>query len=160
MKSRISLICLAFFGLVVATVVVFEGPGLVERSGLAEQDPVLVFVIPGLENARRLRASITPERIVWQGNQGLALAGGRILALNLDDAGDVIEAAGWVDRPIQIVQLDDPKREEGTEGEAGSEGGLSREERLTRLRGLVNQPTLSRGEQLFVLSAMNDGLEI
>ncbi len=35
-----------------------------------------------------------------------------------------------------------------------------REPLTTRLRGLVSKPTLSRGEQMFVLAAMNDGLEI
>ena len=156
MKSRTTLICLAFCALVLGTVVAFEGQGLAKRFGLVEKDPVLVFVIPGVENARRLRAAIAPERIVWQGADGLALAGGRVLALDLDAAGDVIEIAGWVDRPIQIVRLEDPQREEDTE----LEGGASREERLARLRSLVNKPTLSRGEQMFALAAMNDGLEI
>jgi len=155
MRSHFTLASMTLGALIVATMLAFEGPNLAKRIGLAEEEPVLVFVIPGVENARRLRAAIAPERIVWQGKQGLALAGGRVLALNLDAAGDVIEFAGWVDRPIQIVRLEDPHREEGEESK-----GASRPERLARLRSLVNKPTLTRGEQMFVLSAMNDGLEI
>ncbi|MEE8166345.1 MAG: hypothetical protein V3T64_12300 [Myxococcota bacterium] len=155
MQSRPGGIFLALCALIVVTAVAFEGPGVAKRFGLVEKDPVLVFVLPGVENARRLRASIAPDRIVWQGVQGLALAGGRVLALNLDDAGDVIEIAGWVDRPIQIVRLQDARWEEGAELDGGS-----RKERLARLRSLVNKPTLNRVEQIFVLMAMNDGLEI
>lgn len=155
MRSQLIVVSMIFGALVVATVIAFEGRDLAKHVGLAEEEPVLVFVIPGVENARRVRAAIKPERIVWQGKEGLALAGGRVLALNLDSAGDVIELAGWVDRPIQIVRLDDPQPEQ----DAASDGA-SREERLVRLRSLVSKPTLSRGEQMFIMSAMNDGLEI
>lgn len=146
---------LVFAALVMATVVVFEGRSWTNHFGVTEAEPVLVFVIPEIERARRVRAATQPDRIVWEGADGLALKGGRVVALDLDRAGDVIEQAGWIDRPIQIVRLDDP----ATSDEVGSEGG-SDPERAARLRELINKPTLTRGEQIFVLSAMNDGLEI
>jgi hypothetical protein len=155
MKSSAFKIGSAFAILVVLTIVAFEGKNLSQQLGVTEKDPVLVFVIPSMENARRVRAAIAPERIALQSKKGLALVGGRVVALSLDDAGDVIEEAGWVDHPIQIVRLEDPETDEGEELEAGSN-----EARLARLRSLVNKPTLTRGEQMFVLMAMNDGIEL
>jgi hypothetical protein len=155
MKSSAFKIGFGFAILVALTVIAFEGKNLTQRLGLSEKDPVLVFVIPGIENARRVRAAIASDRIEWKGKEGLALAGGRVVALNLDDAGEVIEGAGWIDRPIQIVRLENPDPAQASELEAGSDEG-----RLARLRSLVNKPTLTRGEQMFVLMAMNDGIEI
>ncbi len=146
---------LAGFGLLVAGVVLaFEGPGLGKQLGLIEKDEVLVFVIPDLENARRVRRAISKERIVWEGSAGIALLGGRVVALDLDSAAEVIESAEWVDRPIRIVRLD-PREQRGDTPEAGSD-----EARLAKLRSLVNKPMLTGAEQMFVLMAMNDGLEI
>lgn len=155
MKSSAFKIGLAFATLVGLTIAVFEGESVTKKLGITEKDPVLVFVIPSLENARKVRAAIAPERIALQSQKGLALTGGRVVALSLDDAGDVIEEAGWVDHPIQIVRLEDPGPEDGEEFEPGSD-----EARLARLRSLVNKPTLTRGEQMFVLMAMNDGIEL
>jgi len=155
MKSSAFKIGLAFAILVVLTIAVFEGENVTKKLGITEKDPVLVFVIPSLENARKVRAAIAPERIALQSQKGLALTGGRVVALSLDDAGDVIEEAGWVDHPIQIVRLEDPEPEEGEEFKPGSD-----EARLARLQSLVNKPTLTRGEQMFVLMAMNDGIEL
>jgi hypothetical protein len=145
-----------FVILTALTVLAFEGRTLRERVGLAEPDPVLVFVIPQRENARRVRAAIDPDRIEWQGLEGLALVGGRVIASDLDAAGNVIEAAGWVDRPIQIVRLENPesrRQDDSLDGESGSD-------RLARLRNLLNKPTLTPTEQMFVLIAMNDGIEL
>ena len=155
MKSSALKIGLALTVLMALTIVAFEGENFTKQLGITEKDPVMVFVTPSIENARRVRAAVAPELIAHQSEKGLALVGGRVVALTLDDAGDVIEEAGWVDRPIQIVRLEDPDTEEGDDLEPGSD-----EARLARLRTLVNKPTLSRGEQMFVLMAMNDGIEI
>ena len=155
MRSAAFKFGLTFSILVVLMIAAFEGGRLRQEFGLSEKDPVLVFVIPNLDNARRVRAAIVPERIAWKGEEGLALVGGQVVALSLEDAGEVIEGAGWVDRPIQIVRLENPGPEAADEAEAGSH-----EARLARLQALVHKPTLTRGEQMFVLSAMNDGLEI
>jgi hypothetical protein len=155
MKSSAFKIAFLFAILVVMTVAAFEGKNFAKKLGVAEKDPVLVFVIPSVENARKVRAAVAPERIALQSQKGLALMGGRVVALNLDDAGDVIEEAGWVDHPIQIVRLEDPEPAEGEQFESGSD-----EARLARLRSLVDKPTLTRGEQMFVLMAMNDGIEL
>jgi hypothetical protein len=145
--------------LIMGTFVTLEGGHIAEEMGLVEGDVVLVFVVPLPENEQRIRSAVAPDRVVWQGEQGLALVGGRVVTPSLDQAGDVIERAGWVDRPVQVVTLEaDMGEASADEGDRGSPA--SREERLARLRELVHKPMLSRGEQMFVLQAMNDGLQI
>lgn len=146
-----------FAALIMGTFVALEGEKIAKEMGLVEGAPVLVFVVPLPENARRIRAAVSEERVVWEGEAGFALVGERIITSSFETAGEVIKAAGWVDRPIRIVTLQaDP--EENSESDAGSPA--SREARRKRLVELLHQPTLSRVEQRFVLQAMHDGIEI
>jgi hypothetical protein len=148
---------LLFAALIMGTFVALEGENIGKEMGLIEGDAVLVFVVPLPENTRRIRAAVSPDRVVWEGDAGFALVGERVITTSFEQAGEVIKGAGWLDRPIRIVTLQaDP--DEDDEPEAGSPA--SREARRTRLLELVNQPTLSRGDQMFVLQAMNDGIEI
>lgn len=140
------------------TFVALEGENLGKQMGLIEGDPVLVFVVPQPENTRRIRAAVSNERVLWEGDAGFALVGERVITSSYEAAGDVIKGAGWLDRPIQIVTLDADPEEEAVESDEARPA--SREERRKRLQELVHQPTLSRGEQMFVLQAMNDGIEI
>ncbi len=147
-----------FAALIMGTFVALEGETFVREMGLVEGEPVLVFVIPLAENAERVRAAVSPDRVLWEGEAGFALVGERVVTPSLDRAGEVIKAAGWVDRPIRIVTLEADPDEPGENPEVGRPA--SREARLARLRELVRKPTLSRGEQMFVLAAMNDGIEL
>lgn len=150
----------AFAVLVMLGFVALEGERVGQSLGLlAEDEPVLVFTIPSEASLLRVRAAVAPSRVLHEDEDGLALEGGRVYVSALEEAGDLIEAAGWVERPIQIVGLGMAVDEDGAEGSSGR-AGLSDEERLARLRRLVHKPTLTRGEQVFVLQAMNDGLEL
>lgn len=152
-------------GLIFFTVAAVEGPrlgrevGLIGESASEEDGLVLVFVIPDDQSARRVRAAFAPDRILWQGAEGLALVGDRIVASNLEGASEVIMQAGWIERQIRIVRLD--ARFDDPDGGAGAgasgQGGQSRQ---ARLKELTNKPTLTHGEQMFILSAMNDGVSI
>jgi len=150
-------------GLMVILFAAVEGAGLGKQLGFLEKDPVLVFVIPQPESAARIRRAVSDKRIVWQGEEGMALVGERVIARNLDDAGDVIERAGWIDRPIQIVRLEamaDPTGKDKRNGKGDGRDPAGGEARLSKLRELVHKPMLTRSEQMFVLQAMNDGIEI
>jgi hypothetical protein len=149
---------LLFAALIMGTFVALEGERIGKEMGLIEGDPVLVFVVPQPENKQRIRTAVSEERVVWEGEAGFALVGERVVTSSFEQAGEVIKGAGWLDRPIRIVTLQADPEEEGAESDAGSPA--SREARRKRLLELVNQPTLSRGEQMFVLQAMNDGIEI
>jgi hypothetical protein len=143
--------------LIMGTFVALEGENVAKEMGLVEGDPVLVFVVPLPKSARQIRGAVANDRVVWEGEAGFALAGERIVTPSLDRAGEVIKGAGWIDRPIQIVTLDaDPGDDTGQD----LSDPASREARLERLRELVHKPMLNRGEQMFILQAMSEGIEI
>lgn len=149
-----------FAALVIACLAAFGGRDVGASMGLVEADPtpVLVFAIPGAGALERVRAAIPDDRVLLEDEAGFAHRKGRIYVRHVASAGPLINRGGWVDRPIQIVSLgEDDAQAEGT-----SPGGsaLSPEQRMARLRQLVHKKSLTRGEQVFVLQAMNDGLEI
>ena len=143
--------------LIMGTFVAVEAENIGKKLGFVEEDVVLVFVIPEPENARRVRAAVSSDRILWEDEAGFALVGDRVITTSFEAAGEIIKGAGWIDRPIQIVTLD-ALADEDAEPEAGDQP--SREARRARLLELVHKPTLSRVEQMFVLAAMNDGIEL
>ena len=144
--------------LIMGTFVALEGENIGKQMGLVEEDTVLVFVIPQPQNAARIRSVVSAERVLWESDAGFALVGDRVITTSYEQAGEVIMGAGWIDRPIQIVTLDADLDDE--DGAGDSADPISRESRRQQLLDLVYKPTLSRGEQMFVLSAMNDGIEI
>ena len=153
-----------FAAFVLITLVALEAEDVGSEIGLLEQQeqPVLVFTIPERARLARVREAIADDRILWEGDGGFALVNARIYVHDLRQAGELIQSGDWVDRTVQIVSLgiDTDERDVGetTAGEHGA--GLSPEERLAKIRQLVNKPSLTRAEQVFVLQAMNDGLEI
>lgn len=149
----------AFAGLVLFAFMAFEGTDVARDLGLVgEDDPVLVFEILHPEHLANVRRAIADERVLEEGETGFSVRGGRVYVQDVGRAGDFIERGGWVDRPVQIVGL-------GMEAGDAEEGGgakppMTPEERRARLYALVKKPSLTRGEQMFVLQAMNDGIEI
>ena len=153
-----------FAGLVLLSIIALEGRNLGAAVGLVEnrEEPVLVFAIPNAESLARVRSVISEGHVLVEGESGFSAANGRVYVQRVEDAGDLIARGGWVDRPVQIVSLGMDSGAE-TEADSSVDGGtprMTREERMLRLRQLVHKPTLTRGEQVFVLQAMNDGLEI
>jgi hypothetical protein len=149
-----------FIGLVFLCFVALESETVARSVGWVEMDPgpVLVFTIPDSASLARVRAAVGDERIVFENDDGFALKGGRIYVNDPRQAGEFIKSGGWVEKPIKIVSLG---MDAGVVGDpTPAEARLSRDERMTRLRQLVHKPSLTRGEQIFVLQAMNDGLEI
>ena len=149
----------AFAGLVMFAFLSLEGKDLAQEMGLVEEDePVLVFTIPHPEHFANVRAAISTDRILYEDELGFTLNGGRVYVNDVGQAGALIKSSGWVDQPIQIVSLGMDDGEE-VDDEA-AKPAMTREERLARMHELVKKPTLTRGEQMFVLAAMNDGIEI
>ena len=81
----------------------------------------------------------------------------RVYVQDVSQAGSLISRAGWIDQPIQIVSLG---MEDEDAAEMAGPPQLSDAARHARLMSLVDKPTLTRSEQIFVLKAMNDGIEI
>jgi hypothetical protein len=153
-----------FAAFVLVTVVAFQAEDVGSSIGLLEEQeaPVLVFTIPEPTRLARVRDAISDDRILWEGEEGFALVNARVYVHDLRQAGELIKTGEWVDRPVQIVSLGmDSDESAGSDPGGGERGsGLSPEQRLAKIRQLVNKPTLTRAEQVFVLQAMNDGLEI
>jgi hypothetical protein len=118
---------------------------------------VLVFLVGGPEGVEGVRRSVDPSRIVFSSQGAVALQEGRIVAAGQDAVGEPLMAAGWIDREIEIFTV---ARRDILPTKHGGDGANKDvdPERLARLNELVKKPTLSYGEQLFVLQAMNDGI--
>ena len=148
----------AFAALVLLLFATLEGPQLAEKAGWLEGEPVLVFEIPDPARLAGVRAAIGDERVREEHADGFSTHGGRVYVRDVSRAGEFIGSGGWVERPVQIVGLG---MDEGGAEDAQSEASpMSPEERRERLRALVQKPSLKRGEQILILKAMNDGIEI
>jgi hypothetical protein len=142
--------------LVFATYIGFEQPDWIPGVE-KESERVLVFLVGSRAGVDRVRKAVDPGRIVADGPDALALVEGRIVAVDSAAVSAPFTAAGWIDREIELLHLE--RREPGyRQSQVASARGEVDRARMARLRDLVNQPTLSAGEQLFVLQAMNDGV--
>ena len=65
--------------------------------------PVVVLVVGTPENVEIMRRAINKDRIVASHKNSFALDQGRIIAASVDDAGESVTAAGWVERPLEII---------------------------------------------------------
>lgn len=149
----------AFAGLVIFSFLALEGKDVAQELGLVEEDePVLVFTIPHPDHFASVRRAISDDRVLYEDELGFTLHGGRVYVNDLSQAGALISTSGWTEQPIQIVSLGMDSEDE--DEAAGAKHPMTPEERLARLQELVHKPTLTRGEQMFVLQAMNDGIEI
>jgi len=127
----------------------------VSCSGLvASEPPVLVVVLGSRDAVDDVRRALRPEHIVADSGGAVAVAGGRILAADLAAASEPLNRAGWADRPVEILRVRprDPRPGSAVGSETAPAPGSAE-----HLAALVQKPTLSRGEQLAVLRALNEG---
>lgn len=79
-------------------------------------DPSVVVLVVGTpENVDIMRQAVGSERIVASARNAFALDDGRIIASSLEAVGESVTAAGWVDRPLEILA---PPKHRGAPGEA------------------------------------------
>jgi hypothetical protein len=122
----------------------------------APSDRVLVFIVGTPEGVDRVRKAVAPERVVAATSDAFALAEGRIVAANVEAVAGPYTEAGWTDRELEFFVIEKNDRPVRGRQLAADAMGMD-EERLARLQELLHQKTLSYGEQIFVLQAMNDG---
>jgi hypothetical protein len=135
--------------------VALERPSWLPVIG-GEQEPVLIFLVGNRSGVELVKKAVDPARIVAQTPNALALAEGRMVATDASAVSEPLMAAGWGDRQIEIFTV--PKKDGLNRGRKGKGGAGSDDPRMGRLMELMNKPTLSQGEALFVMQAMNDGL--
>ncbi len=76
---------------------------LLARAPIAVVEPVVVLVVGTPENVEIMRRAVNRDRIVASRKNSFALDQGRIIAASVDDAGESVTAAGWVERPLEII---------------------------------------------------------
>jgi hypothetical protein len=135
--------------------VALERPGWLPLVG-GEQKPVLIFLVGNRSGVELVKKAVDPARVVAQTPDAFALAEGRMVATNPSAISEPLMAAGWSDRQLEIFSL--PKNDGLNRGRKGKGSAGSDDPRMGRLMELMNKPTLSQGEALFVMQAMNDGL--
>ena len=99
--------------------------------------PVVVMVVGTPENVEVMRRAISKDRIVARRKNSFALDEGRIIAASVDDAGEAVTAAGWVERPLEIIA---PPRAQ--QPDASSEGGAEPR---------IHAPRLTQAEAMHLL---------
>lgn len=92
---------------------------------------------------------------------GAAFAGLVVIAIAALEGKEIAQSVGLVeeDEPVLVFEIRHPQNLASVRNAIADDRVVEeREERLAKLQSLVHKPTLSRGEQLFVLKAMNDGI--
>ena len=114
------------------------------QLGLGEvAEPILVVFVESPREVARVRAAVADERIAAESPNGFALREGRIVAAGSGAAGELVTAAGWIDRKLELMRArrQSPSRTTAATGEEGA-GGLAPE----RLAELLSKDTLSYAE--------------
>ena len=133
--------------------VTLERPSWMPLLGQPEE-PILIFLVGDADSVAIVKRAIDPSRIVAETPDAIALVEGRMIVSGPEAVSQPLTAAGWVDREIELIPV--PKARETLA--AGKAGNDSDDPRFERLMELMNKPTLSQGEALFVMQAMNDGV--
>jgi hypothetical protein len=156
MTRSVCLLFVIFVTLVTGLFLALEGASLIPGYQ-SEQERILVFVVGSRAGVERVRRAVDPARILASSPDAIALAEGRMVVSNAEAVGGPFVEAGWIDRPIEMFHLE---RSNGLNRSRSSKESNSVDpERLAKLRALVHKRTLSRGEQLMVMQAMNDGVD-
>lgn len=142
----------------------------------AMDDRELVIVLL-VENDNRLRDILevaNPLDIAARSKRGVAFSAGRIAAIDEEAASELINHLGWIDRRIEVLEpgmkppaeivtaaSSSEERDETIDSwlMGSGETKMSASERREKLKRLTGKKKLSRGEQIFVMRAMADGLE-
>jgi hypothetical protein len=137
------------------TYLALERPAWVPYYGRSER--VMVFLVGSRSGVERVRKAVDSSRIVASTPDAIALIEGRIVAVDATAVEGPYKQAGWMDRDLEFFHVQ--KADHLKASRHVGEGVEVDPERLARLRQLVHKPTLSAGEQMFVLQAMNDGVQ-
>jgi hypothetical protein len=116
--------------------------------GGAGGESVLVIFVSSAGAVADVRAVVADERIVAESPQAFAVREGRIIADGRESAGDIVSAAGWVERDLKLmrVRTKATRAQAASTGKAG-EGGLAPE----KLAELLSRDTWTHAEATLLL---------
>jgi hypothetical protein len=113
-------------------------------------EPVLILLVGSDESVDRVRDAVDPERIVASTPHAFAVVDGHIVAADAEAASAPLNAAGWSDRPIEILGA------ERVTGSPDAQAGASHvPDAPPPLAELAKKPTLTPGEAMRLLEHMN-----
>jgi len=127
--------------------VLAELPPLESLVPAPQPEPVLILLLGSEESVESVRSAIASERIVASSPGAFAIDSGRIVAVDVETASDPLNAAGWADRPLEILTADRLARAPGAGTGAGAEAPPS----LPPIAELAKKPTLTAGEAMRLL---------
>ncbi len=105
-----------------------------QRVTLPGTEPVLVLVVGSSQNVEVMRRVLDAERVVASAPEGFAFDSGCIVSASVEQAGVPIVAAGWTDRPVEIL---DPSRQRPEEPEEDAEGSTDLGGPMTQAEALA-----------------------
>ncbi len=125
--------------------------------GFFEEDPILVVLVGEARHVDLVRGAIDPGRILVDTPDAFALAEERVIAVDADAASVPIEAAGWLDREIEIVAIPmDGGRQWDRRRRTGSKDLTEEEQkRAEKIAELLKKPTLNPIEATVLLQHMD-----
>ncbi|MBW2444813.1 MAG: hypothetical protein JRG83_02685 [Deltaproteobacteria bacterium] len=111
--------------------------------------PVLVFHVGNPEAVARVRAAVSPERIVAETPSGFALREGRVVSAGHDATATLLTEAGWTDRPLAIHRAE-PRLPDyrGGIARAGARGGKAS-------NALAHKSHLTQREAMAVIESLD-----
>jgi hypothetical protein len=107
-------------------------------------EPILVFFVSTPKAVAAVRSIIADDRVLAESPRAFALKEGRIIADSRDSAGDIVSAAGWVNRELKLMSI---SRKEPVKEPSAEDGGLP----PGKLAELMQKDTLSYGEAMMLL---------
>ena len=114
-----------------------------EQLGLGgEAKPILVIFVADARAVARVRAAVSEDRVVAEGPGAFALREGRILADGHDAAGEMVSAAGWIDRELKLLRIRKKATPSQKSAAGPGQGGL----RDGELAELLSKDTLTYAE--------------
>ncbi len=128
-----------------------RGREALEHPQTQTQPSVMVVVVGTRGRVASVRAAVSDDRIMAASEDGFALQGRRLIAVSLEDVGNLLMRAGWDDAPLEIL----------TAARHGRRGQRSRdpdraaaEAEAAILADLMNKPSLNALEAQRLLSLL------
>ncbi len=113
--------------------------------------PVRVLLLPEPSHLEAIRAAVLPEQIVASTPEAIALLRGRVIATSIEAAAGPINAAGWAERPIELIEAPGQHKPTYAQYQASEEQRLAEE--ATSADPLA-QSSFSPLETMRILEAM------
>jgi len=125
-------------------------PELESLVSFHQPEPVLILLVGSQDSVERVRSAIAPERIVASSPDAFAIDVGCIVTVDVEAASDPLNAAGWADRPLEIL-TPDRLAQATPASDAGADPDAEAAPELPPLSELAKKPTLTLGEAMRLL---------